>query len=255
MKKPPVHVFYFRGLSTYGSDDAKWSVFNFGPMHRHLSRAFAERDVTLIPVEGMGVGRLDEMAARARKFIETHPVWTAAGSVHFCGHSAGGLIARLTLDSLADANGRVSSIMTFGTPNSGCEIARICVDMPVKFRGTTWLLLGCGYDVARHRRFFEELTPERVLPLKSLKTQGARTASVVCYSTRPDFCVPLKIFYRLGAFRSYSSLSDGIVDRDSQPFGEVVAEINIDHFRQIGLFGERKRFEKLADVLTDYFKR
>src|SRR5262245_51039638 len=58
----PVHVFFFRGLSTYGNDHAKWSVFDFGPISKHLVRSLGAREVVLHPVLGMGSGTLVEVA-------------------------------------------------------------------------------------------------------------------------------------------------------------------------------------------------
>jgi len=255
MKSVPVHVFYFRGLSTYGADDAKWSFLNFGSMHKYVQKAFAEREVILHPVLGMGVGTLLEMAARAQKAIESHAAWKDPHRpVHFCGHSAGGLIARLVLDSIAAADGKILSLLTFGTPNSGSELARVCIDMPVKFKGSTRVLRSVGYDVARNRSFFEELTRERVALLSRLGTKKARVASVVCHAPRAQYCVPLRLFYKINAFRNFNLESDGIVERDSQPFGEVIGELNIDHFRQIGLFGGPDKFAQLNGVITDFFK-
>jgi hypothetical protein len=45
-----------------------------------------------------------------------------------------------------------------------------------------------------------------------------------------------------------------MLERDHQPFGEVLAELRIDHFRQVGLFGEPRRFQQLCAVLADHFK-
>ena len=253
----PVHVFFFRGLSTYGQDDARFSVFNFGPMAKNIVRAFGERGVIVHPVEGMGAGTLEEMAGRARRWIESHNIWLEGESpIHFCGHSAGGLVARLVLHDLGSrADGKVASLLTFGTPNSGSEIARICIDMPKSSRTSLNLLRTVGYDVARNGKFFAELTPERVAGLPQPANKNVRVASVVCHSPRAQFCLPLKLFYQIPAFRSFAAESDGFVERASQPLGEVIAEVNIDHFRQLGLFGDRERFARLCDVMTDYFKK
>jgi len=55
--------------------------------------------------------------------------------VHFFGHSAGGLVARLLLQQDGWRDDKVLSLMTVATPNRGSELAQICVDMPERYRG------------------------------------------------------------------------------------------------------------------------
>ena len=85
-----VHVFFFRGLSTYGHDQAKLSLLNFGPIYQHLARAMAQREIHFHPVLGMGSGTIAEVAARARAFLEQHQAWKQDQTpVHFLAHSGG----------------------------------------------------------------------------------------------------------------------------------------------------------------------
>ena len=93
----PVKVFFFRGLNTSGLDEATLGPWNFGYMHRHFEPAFARRGVELHGILGMGVGPLVEVAARARASLLAHPLWQSGEPVHFFGHSAGGLVARMLL--------------------------------------------------------------------------------------------------------------------------------------------------------------
>jgi len=252
----PVHVFFFRGLSTYGHDHAKWSVFDFGPVYKHFARAFAQRQLFFHPVTGLGSGSLPEITARAKEFLKQHPVWKDPDvKVHFLGHSAGGLAARLTLNELA-APGKVLSCLTIASPHQGSQLARICIDMPERYRGSALLLRSFGYDVRAKKHFFDELTSENVRRLFAATPQPAtQTASIVCASPRTDWCKPLKLFYMVKAFNDFDLPSDGVVERDTQPYGEVIAELKLDHFRQVGLFGENHRFEQMCDVAADYFKK
>lgn len=255
----PVHVFFFRGLSTYGADDAKWSVFNFGPMYKNLERAFQERGVLLHPVLGMGSGTLKEVTGRAQDFLRGHPVWREPkAKVHFFGHSAGGLVTRLLMQQEGWPDDKVQSVMTVGTPNRGSELARICVDMPKSHPGSARILRTFGYDISKKRGFFEQLTPatiNKVLRGPPKKGSKLKMGSIVCSSPRSEWCVPLRVFYQLPVFNDFSLPSDGVIERETQPFGDIVAELNIDHFRQIGLFGESHRFEKLCDELVGFFKQ
>lgn len=245
-----------RGLSTYGNDNAKWSVFDFGPLHRQFKTALEKRQIHFLPVLGMGVGSLPEVAARAIANIEAHPEWDNDEPVHILGHSAGGLAARLVLQALEQKRpGKIASCLTVATPHAGSRLSEILFDMPTTHRGSHLLLRSFGYNVTIKRGFFNELRRETVAGLFKDQTFRASTASVVCSEPRTDWCVPLKMFQVVKAFRDFDVPSDGIVERDSQPFGNVVAELNIDHFRQVGLFGKTQKFEQMCDVIAAYFKR
>jgi hypothetical protein len=258
---PRMHVFFFRGLSTYGNDVAKWSIFNFGPLAKNFSRAFAQRDVAFYPVLGMGVGSLEEICIRARRFIEEHPVWRDPESrVHLLGHSAGGLVARLLLPQLElSQSGKILSLMTVATPHQGAELAQIFVDMPERYRGSALLFRSFGYDIHAKRDFFREFTPATIRDTFAAQTallprSTATLGSVVCTAPSQDWCLPLRLFHKVQAFRDFTTPSDGVVERDTQPFGEVRAEIQLDHFRQVGFFGGEARFEQMCDVIAEFFK-
>ncbi len=255
-----IHVFFFRGLSTYGSDDAKWSFLDFGPMHKHVQRAFAQREVEFHPVLGMGAGSLPEVAGRARRFLDQHPVWQNPKiPVHFFGHSAGGLVARLLLQDEATPLGKVLSCMTVASPHRGSRLAKICIDMPETHIGSTRILRALGYNITGKNEFFEELTPHGLHTVfangpESGNLRAGRVASLVCSAPRREWCLPLRLFYKLRAINDFDVPSDGLIERETQPFGEVIAELKIDHFRQLGLFGQPHRFNQLCEVLYDFFK-
>lgn len=260
MSKTPLNVFFFRGISTAGHDNAKFSIFDFGPVHKHISRAMAQRGVHFHPVLGMGAGPLREVAARALAAIEAHPVFQSGVPIHLFGHSAGGLVARLVLPELEGRYpNRVISALTVATPNSGAHLARILIEMPERYRGSHLLLRSVGWDVRARKHFWEELTSEglqNIFAGAGVPAQHrAATGSIVCWSPRKEFCAPLKLFYNIHAFRDFDMPSDGVVERDTQAFGKVEAEIKIDHFRQVGLFPEGRRFDLMMDVIHDYFAR
>lgn len=253
---PPVHVFFFRGLSTYGHDRAVWSIFDFGPVYKRLASTLTAKGILFHPVLGMGTGSLAEVTNRARLFLAQHPVWRDSRlPVHFLGHSAGGLVARLLT---AEAQRPLLSLLTVATPHRGTELAQVCLDMPARQPSSARTLRRFGYDIERRHEFFAELTPESVTRLLSAEPDLAkivRAASVVCSSSRAEWCLPLRLIYKIEAFAQLTALSDGAVERDSQPFGEVIAELNIDHFRQVGLFGGigGDRFARLTRELARFF--
>jgi pimeloyl-ACP methyl ester carboxylesterase len=254
----PVHVFFIRGLSTNGSDDAYWSVFRFGPMARHFAAAFAQRGIEFHPINGMGSGSLTELAAKVRDLLERHPVWRDPSlPVHILGHSAGGLVARLLCAQTGIPPGKIQSVMTVATPNLGSGFAEHCLTIPEKFPLSDRFLKTFGYDIAGKKRgSITDLTPEKVQATMREHARiaaGIRQASIICWAPRREWCLPLKLFYIVPAFNAFTLPSDGMVERDSQAFGDVVAEINIDHFRQIGIFGRPEKFLQLCDTLANFY--
>lgn len=222
----------------------------------------ARRGIDFHPVIGMGSGPLLEVAARARAFVEDHPVWKDPRTpVHFLAHSAGGLVARLVADALGSARpNKIQSCLTVASPHRGSRLAQVFMEMHENYRGSALILKSFGYDVSRKRPYFSELTPAAVKALmsdgdNSATESGVARASIVAWAPREEWCLPLSLFYRLRAFNDFRAPSDGVVERDTQTFGQVVAELKIDHFRQIGLFGESHRFEQLCDVAERWFKK
>lgn len=254
-------VFFFRGLSTYGHDHAKWSIFDFGPIFKNFARALPERGISLLPVLGMGSGSLLEIRDRARAFILQHSVWRdSTRPVYFLGHSAGGLVARLVLSDLHARGelpeGKVTSLLTIASPHRGSHLAQVCVDMPDRYWGSALFFKSCGYDISRRRDFFIELTPPYVDRLfqKEIWPPSVLRTSLVCSAPRAEWCWPLRVAHRLHAFRSFALPSDGVVEAESQPFGEVIAHLRIDHFRQVGLFDGPQMFENMCDVIADFYQ-
>lgn len=253
-----IHVFFFRGMSTSGSDNARFTFLDFGPMCRHLQQAFDRREVQFHPVTGMGKGTIAEMAARARVFLENHPVWRDPHQrVHILGHSAGGLIARHLLMEPGIPKEKVLGFLTVATPHLGAKLADVCIGLPDNYPGSNFALRLAGFNMRLHKSFFEVFTGEAVTRVFNDKTvadiAAARVASVVCAAPRNEWCLPLRLFYILRAFNDFDDYTDGMIERDTQPFGEVLGELKIDHWRQAGFFGEHHRFQQLCDVLHGFF--
>lgn len=231
-------------------------------MYKHVDRALTERGLHFHPVIGLGSGSLVEVAQRGIGFLEQNEIWrNPEMPVHFLGHSAGGLVARLILKNLKHQlpPGKVRSCLTVATPHRGARLAQICLDMPRDYRGSALVMKGLGYNLTTKVPFFTEFTRSVVEKTVgsaddlSLLPEGTRAASIVCSSSRRNFCVPLKMFYKVKAFKDFDDLSDGVVEKATQPFGTVLEEMEIDHFRQMGFFGESKRFDRMCDVIAAHF--
>ncbi len=124
------------------------------------------------------------------------------------------------------------------------------------------VLKSLGYNVKSRKHFFDELAPDGLRQVFGGDFErptypsdfGVQVDSIVCSAPRSEWCLPLKMFYNIRAFKDFNLPSDGVVERDTQAFGNVVAELSIDHFRQMGLFKAGKEFEHLADVTARYFR-
>ncbi len=250
-------MFFIRGLSTYGRDVAKWSVFDFGPIYQHLSRALVERGIVFHPVLNLGAGTLPEIAERGTQFLDQHPVWNdPTQGVHLFGHSAGGLALRLMLPKLKR---KPHSALTLATPHRGSALAEIVARLPEHNRGSEFILRSFGYNIRTRKHFFDELTADglaKVFTTDDWESSAklTKSASIVCAAPRSEWCLPLKAFYKIKAFDDFRLPSDGVVEKDTQPWGKVIAELPIDHFRQVGLFRAGSRFEFLTDSIANYFK-
>lgn len=254
-----MHVFFIRGFSTYGNDRAAFSMIDLGPVYKHIEAGLRARGIDFHAVTGLGAGGLPEIAERAYDFVRRHPLWNdPEARIHILGHSAGGLAARLLLERLR-AEGehqKIASLLTVATPHRGARLAEVFANMPEHSRGSAAFFRLIGYNVSAKRGFFEELTPKALHGRFGDQPSCAdhvRVGSIVCSLPRKDWCWPLKAFSSLPAMREFQVPSDGVVDRDSQPFGQVIAELSIDHLRQAGFFGGQREFQQMLDVISTYF--
>lgn len=249
------NVFFLRGLSTYGYDNARFSVFDFGPMYQHLQHELEKRGINFYPILGLGAGPLREVAERGIKILKDHPVWRDSSKpVHLLGHSAGGLVARLILEALKEER-RILSCVTIASPHRGAKLAQIALDIPDQHPRSKLFFSMFRYDIKSKGSFFKELTPQGIEQIfSSSPWQDPRFASIVCASPRSEWCPPLRFLHSVTAFKYLDCHSDGMVEAKTQNFGKVIGEIGIDHIRQVGLFNNRPEFTELCDLIAEYFK-
>ncbi len=144
-------------------------------------------------------------------------------------HSLGGLDARYALAQLGLAR-RVRSLVTVGTPHHGTPIAdlmlrgafggarKIARALGITTEALEWL------STASLERFNREV----------LDVPGVRYACVVGGMQRPNSVIPLPLAPAHAYLRRVAGANDGLVPMSSQYWGETLAEIEADHFAQIG---------------------
>ena len=144
-------------------------------------------------------------------------------------HSLGGLDARYALAHLG-LDKRVRSLVTIGTPHHGSPIADLVLQGPIGWAHKALRAIGMPLDAVEWLSTDALARFNREVP----DAPGVRYACVVGGMHRPDSIIPLPLIAAHAYLKRVSGTNDGIVPVASQYWGEVLAEIEADHFAQIG---------------------
>lgn len=144
-------------------------------------------------------------------------------------HSMGGLDARYAVANLGLA-AKVAALVTVGTPHRGSPLADLSTDVARRIGlqrvlETAGMPLDAFHDLATARmaRFNEEVSDVR----------SVAYASVVGVVRRKRKTNPLLVPSYLWMKKSWGA-SDGVVPASSQRWGEVLCEVEADHWAQTG---------------------
>jgi triacylglycerol lipase len=152
------------------------------------------------------------------------------GRVNVIAHSMGGLDARYAIARLGLAS-NVASLITIGAPHQGTPLADLGTGVLGDMLGLRRPLeaMGLGVDA------FYDLTSERMAAFNRavVDAPGVVYASVVGAAQSRRRTQPLLLPSWL-YLRAAAGENDGVVPAASQPWGEVLAEIDADHWAQIG---------------------
>jgi len=185
----------------------------------HLMRVGAEVHRPRVPSYASIAARAEELARVVRQI--------RARKVNIIAHSMGGLDARYAIAKLGLAD-RVASLVTVGTPHLGTPVA----DLGARLAGLLKLkkLLGRVVDVEA----FHDLTTAR---MEEFNRAIADVDDVVYCSVvaRVDRGRAHPLLWATHAYLSERcGDNDGVVPAASQRWGEVLREIEADHWAQIG---------------------
>jgi triacylglycerol lipase len=208
-----------------------------GPARSQYFRGLGERLERLgAEVHRPRVARVAGVARRAEQLarrLESLP----AKRVNLVAHSMGGLDARYAIARLGLAP-RVASLVTLGTPHRGTPLADLGAALGV-WPLASRALAAAGLDVGA----FLDLTTVRTLVFNEQVPDHPEVwyGSVVAWAAGPSLHPLLRpwqryLWHRAGA-------NDGLVPLSSQRWGRVVAEIEADHWAQIGW---SRRFDAAA---------
>jgi triacylglycerol lipase len=160
--------------------------------------------------------------------------------VDLIAHSLGGLDARYALSRLGLAS-RVRTLVTVGTPHHGTPLAAIGEAGPLAAGRKLMRMIGI--------RALDWLSPAALERFNAEvpDAPGVRYACVVGGIRDEATGVPLAISPVHHYLRRVAGANDGIVPIASQYWGEILAEIEADHFAQIGWrFTARSSFDAAA---------
>jgi len=242
-RRPRNPVVLAHGL--FGFDE-----FALGPTRHAYFRGVPDRlarsgcDVRLARVAGAGsiADRARELAA----FVKS----IDAKRVTIIAHSMGGLDARYAIRKLGIA-GRVAALVTVGTPHRGTPVADVGTGMARR--------IGLGAVLARGGRgldAFRDLTTERMARFNEeiRDAKGICYASVVGIARKKRRMNPLLVPTHLWLAEAAGE-NDGVVPASSQRWGEVLAEVEADHWAQIGWSRHFDAAELYADLLRELRSR
>jgi triacylglycerol lipase len=160
--------------------------------------------------------------------------------VDIIAHSLGGLDARYALAHCGLAP-RVRSLVTIGTPHHGTPLANLAHGGPLAIGRKAIAALGIPLAA------LDWLSPAALEKFNAEvpDAPGVRYACVV--GGIRESGVPLAIAPAHAYLRRLAGPNDGLVPIASQFWGETLAEIEADHFAQIGWnLGVRKTFDALG---------
>jgi triacylglycerol lipase len=163
------------------------------------------------------------VASRAEKLAEAIRALPAK-KVNVIAHSMGGLDARYAIARLGLAD-QVASLTTIGTPHLGTPLADLSMILLGRLRG---LFKRFSFEA------FQDLTSERMSAFNRevADSPGVAYASVVGCSDRADMHPLLWVGHLY--LNECAGANDGVVPASSQRWGEVVQEVQADHWAQIG---------------------
>jgi triacylglycerol lipase len=232
---PPLPVILVHGLFGFdrmGIPGARLDYFR--GIAKHLDTLGCHAHAVKLP----RAASVPERARELANAIEAlgHP------RVDLIAHSMGGLDARYALAHFGLAS-RVRSLVTVGTPHRGTPIADLATDGPLGLARRAIAALGISMTAvdwlttAALERFNKDV-PD---------APGVRYACVVGGIREATTSIPLAIQPVHAYLRKIAGANDGLVPMTSQYWGETLAEIEADHFAQIGWrLGTRSTFDALG---------
>jgi triacylglycerol lipase len=207
------------GFDRIGVPGARFDYFR--GIARHLETLGCQAHAVRLPVAA-------SVPDRARELVSAIDALPHA-RIDLIAHSLGGLDARYALTHLGLAS-RVRSLVTVGTPHHGTPLADLAITGPLDWARRIIGALGVPLEA------LEWLGTQALATFNAqvVDVPGVRYACVVGGMHRRDSTVPLALAPAHAYLLRVAGPNDGLVPIASQYWGETLAEIEADHFAQIG---------------------
>ena len=256
-------VIFLRGLNTYPSEELRFGPINLGLAHQHLGPALEQAGFHFQPLVGIRGGIEDQIRLAAE---QTKPILRAHKDkkFHVIGHSAGGIIARGLVHQLKNENEfeLIKSVVTITSPNYGSQKAQAIVEK--KIIRPAWqkaLRLG-GHDIENKTDQFIPWLPQKIAHFNQLHPdiEGISYGSVISGTKISNLPIVLQLAHKQ---TNPKLIADGIVELDSQPWGHIIDQLELDHGAVLGLktvlspfeyAQNKKRFLEMVNKLVTFMK-
>jgi len=222
------------GATTKGSR-LQIGMFDFGDYFRGIKEYYEATGTPVYVVELSTDGSIGERAAVLKNFLETD---LRGKMVNLVAHSLGGLDARYVVSVLNST--QVASITTIGTPHRGSPVADWAMRQSKRGSLWYWFFRLVGYDMDL-RRFLPEITTdsmEKVFNPRVPNRADVRYNSVISSASFNDGTMSYFLWFPAhwleGEKHQLAAHGhDGLVPKDSQRWGNVIADVTLDHLGQM----------------------
>lgn len=213
--KPRYPIVLVHGLFGF---DAVGAIEYFRGVRANLERAGLKVHRVKLPMSA---------STRERAEVLARAIDGIGEKVNIIAHSMGGIDARYAIREL-HLGDRVASLVTIGTPHFGTPIAGLAA-ATVKRSGVAMLAKRLGFTLDA----LDDLTVEQAREFNRAITDDGRVfyASVVTSATPSKMSPALLATY---ALLRKTGPNDGLVPTESMRWGEVILEIEGDHYAQVG---------------------
>lgn len=248
-------LIFLHGLNTYGDDDIHIGPWKFAAMHTFWQKALERRGVEFHALTGLSPLAPRDQAQEALALVRAR---RPSEPLHLLGQSTGGLTAR-ALAAHPELRGRVASVMTIGTPNSGASAAELGLEFARSSPAWHRLFSLFGYDTVQKTAIYRHFTPAAVREFNSscALPSEVRALSFICEVGTSELSWPLRFLH--GRINPEGAPGDGFIPSDSQRFGDCQGPYRLDHFGELGFFPYLRpsarlktalEFERLADAVA-----
>lgn len=253
-------LIFFRGFNTYHNDDLRFGPLNFGLAHKHLEPKFSQSGFQFFALPDIGRGEPQTQINSAHKYLsDLSLAGKLSGHLHFLGHSAGGVIARALAHKLKHSpisNLELKSVVSISSPHRGSQIADAIWQGQLNPPHLKNILKLGGYNLDDKKMHFAPWTSERVKVFNETYPDLSQVsyASIIS-GTTPDR-LPLSLHLLHKIIHKKNSITDGIVEIESQAWGKVLGQYEMDHGAVLGVrttplpHRHRRNQEEFHDMLN-----